>query len=341
MQTGPKNPYLADSSNAIGHGRCDQQDSYAATGPSGPTEVLSDDDVQFTWLGPGHFGGSFSSPYPDGKRVIWSNGLQTIVKLDYDTLEVLASHTVAGQEVTPMEVFEEAVHGLDTLTGQEAIDHSLHLTLSYMLGLDGVYKMLDRDNRLLVGYSDRVVAYADAEAGDRHSPIVEDAVWTKPDHIEGSFVGINMTFDGRVVVSTDHGWLIALTSDFSEYDAIQLPGAADDAADHWRRMEEAGKRGYGWVRTSLCTGDDGGIYRLQNPDGTGNGTYWESLIGDLAVTEVSHAVVLEKTFSGVLACTEESERHAFATLPLDKLLVTREAAHHMHAAGSAHAVGLG
>lgn len=259
MRTGPRNPYLADSSNAIGHGRCDQQDSYAATGPTGPTEQLTDDDVQFTWLGPGHFGGSFSSPYPDGKRVIWSNGLQTIVKLDYETLEVIATHTVAGQEVTPMETFQEAVHGLDTLTDQAAIDHALTLALNYMLGLDGVYKMLDCDNRLLVGYSNRVVAYADADPSDRHSGIVEDAVWTKPDHIEGSFVGINMTFDGRVVVSTDHGWLIALTRDFSEYDAIRLPGA-EAAADHWKRMEEAGKRGYGWVRTSLCTGDDGGIY---------------------------------------------------------------------------------
>lgn len=259
MRSGPRNPYLADSSNAIGHGRCDQQDSFAATGPTGPTETLSDADLQFQWLGPGHFGGCISSPYPDGTRVIWSNGLQTIVKLDHETLEILATHTVQGQEVTSMDTFHHAVRGLDTLEGQEAIDHALTLALNYMAGLDGVYKMLDCDNRLLVGYGDRVVAYADADPTDRNSAIVEAAVWAKPDHIEGSFVGINMTFDGRIVVSTDHGWVIALTRDFADYDAIRLPGA-DAAADHWRRMQEAGKRGYGWVRTSLCTGDDGGIY---------------------------------------------------------------------------------
>ncbi len=259
MQTGPRNPFLADSANAIGHGRCDQQDSFAATGPTGPTETLTDDDVQFSWLGPGHFGGSFSAPYPDGRRVIWSNGRQTIVKLDYETLEVLATRTVVGQDVTPVETLQRAVEGLDTLQGQEAVDHAIDLALRYMVGLDGVYKMLDCDNRLLVGYHDRIVAYADADPTDRRAPIVEAAVWTKPDHIEGSFVGINMTFDGRIVASTDHGWLVALTRDFAEFDAIRLPGA-DQAAAHWERMEAAGKRGYGWVRTSLCTGDDGGIY---------------------------------------------------------------------------------
>ena len=37
MQPGPRNPFLADSENPIAHGRCDQQDSTALTGP--PSEV--------------------------------------------------------------------------------------------------------------------------------------------------------------------------------------------------------------------------------------------------------------------------------------------------------------
>ncbi|MBT6371923.1 MAG: hypothetical protein HOJ86_04540, partial [Acidimicrobiaceae bacterium] len=98
MSVGYRNPYLADSENPIAHGRCDQQDCTelaAALPPEGPDgdpdgEILTESDRQFTWLGPGHFGGLISSLYPDGKRTIWSNGRECIAKLDHDTLEVLA-----------------------------------------------------------------------------------------------------------------------------------------------------------------------------------------------------------------------------------------------------------
>ena len=89
--TGPRNPFLADSGYSIGPGRCDQQDNTPGRGPEGPTEVLGVDDVRYAWRGPGHFGGLVSSPYADGRRVIWSNGREAIVKLGYDTLEVLGS----------------------------------------------------------------------------------------------------------------------------------------------------------------------------------------------------------------------------------------------------------
>ena len=90
MPTPPQNPFLADSQNAMAHGRPDQQDNVPWRGPQGPTEVLDDAAIQYAWLGPCHFGGYTSGEYADGKRVIWSNGRQTIAKLDYDTLEVLA-----------------------------------------------------------------------------------------------------------------------------------------------------------------------------------------------------------------------------------------------------------
>ena len=40
MRSGPRNPFLADSGNAMAHGRCDQQDNTPGPGPEGPTEVL-------------------------------------------------------------------------------------------------------------------------------------------------------------------------------------------------------------------------------------------------------------------------------------------------------------
>ncbi len=257
---GPRNPYLADSSYPIAHGRCDQQDSTPQAGPTGPSEVLTDDDLLYTWLGPGHFGSLISSRYPDGGRVIWSNGRQQIAKLDYDTLEILATLPVGG-DVTPVAELEAAIAGLDQLRGQEAIDHAIGLAVSFMTGLDGVYALLDRDHTLFLGRQTAAVACAETDPTDRRSPVAEVARWDRPDHVDGAFVGMNLTFDGRLVLTTDHGWVVCLARDFSDYDAIQLPGAADQAAEHCTRMRaEKGHSAYGWVRTSCCVDDDNGIY---------------------------------------------------------------------------------
>ena len=229
MQSGPRNPFLADSSYALAHGRCDQQDNVPWRGPEGPTETLADDDIQYSWLGPCHFGGIISSPYPDGRRVVWSNGRQNIVKLDYETLEVLADHEIVGGEGrTPIAELEENLVGLDEKEGWDAVEHAIDLSMRFMTGLDGVYALVDRDNTLFLGRTDHAVAYVEADSNDPASEIQERDRWYKPDHIGGSFVGMNMTFDGRLVMSTDHGWVIVLARDFSHYHAIQVVGGAEE-----------------------------------------------------------------------------------------------------------------
>ncbi|MFO7589689.1 MAG: hypothetical protein R6X23_02175 [Acidimicrobiia bacterium] len=258
---GPRNPFLADSQYAIAHGRCDQQDNAPVTGPSGPTRVLDDGDRQYAWLGPGHFGGMTSSPYPDGRRVIWSNGRETIAKLDYDTLEVLATLAVNDAVPTPVAELESMVAGLDDLRDGAAIEHAIGLAMRFMTGLDGVYALVDVDNTLFLGRRTHAAAYVEADRAEPASAIVERGRWEKPDHIGGSFVGVNLTFDGRLVLTTDEGWVVCLARDFSDYAAIQLPGAAEHAAAYCARMEaERGNTGYGWVRTSCCVDDAGGIY---------------------------------------------------------------------------------
>lgn len=262
MRTGPRNPFLAESENPIAHGRCDQQDNTALTGPRPDGHlVLGGDQRQHAWLGPGHFGSLISGPYPDGRRVIWSNGRQQLAKLDYDTLEVLATYAIPGEEPTALDTMQVDLAGLDDLDGDEAVMHAADLAMRYLTGLDGVYALLDQDQTLFLGRKTHAVAYADATPGDRHSAIVEKARWDKPDHIDGFFVGANLTFDGRLVLTTDHGWVVCLERDFSSYEAIRLPRAAEDAAAHCARMEEQrGNTGYGWVRTSTCVDEDGGIY---------------------------------------------------------------------------------
>ncbi len=269
MQTGPRNPFLADSQNAMAHGRPDQQDNVAGRGPEGPTEVLDPNDssqIQYTWLGPCHFGGLTSGVYPDGGRVIWSNGRQNIAKLDYDTLELLVDHElVDGEGRTPIAELEKNLEGLDKLEGAAAIEHAIGLSARFMTGLDGVYALLDCDHTLFLGRRDHAVAYIETDPSERGSQIVERGRWYKPDHIKGFFVGMNMTFDGRLVMTTDHGWVVILARDFSEYCALQVQGGAEQAAEYCAmRAEERGHTGYGWVRTSVCVDDNNGIYVSSN-----------------------------------------------------------------------------
>ena len=155
---------------------------------------------------------------------------------------------------------EDDLRKLDDLRGQAAIDHAITMGLQYLVGLDGVYALVDCDNTLFLGTTTSVLAYAETDRTDPASPIVERDRWDKPAHIEGGFVGVNITFDGRLLLSTDHGWLVCLARDFAEYEAVRLPGAAQEAAAHWARMEADGRSGYGWVRTSICVDEDDGIY---------------------------------------------------------------------------------
>ena len=52
----PKNPYLAFSSYAMGHGDSAQQDAVPQAGPMGTIRTLSASELQYTFAGPGYFG---------------------------------------------------------------------------------------------------------------------------------------------------------------------------------------------------------------------------------------------------------------------------------------------
>ena len=265
-----RNPFLADSEYAIAHGFCDQRDSTDLSGPLPGIEdgnkVLAESDLQYKWLGPGHFGGLISGVYPDGKRTIWSNGREQIVKLDYETLEVLntfdLSHERPEELPSTQSDWENGIADLDDFSDEEQLIHgAIALAARFMTGLDGVYSLLDLDHVMYLGRKEGVVAYWESDPSSRHSDLLEKARWSKPDEVEGSFVGINMTPDGRLVLSTDHGWLISLSRDFKDYVAVQIPEAEEKAAEHCKLMEaERGNTGYGWIRTSMCCDEEGGIY---------------------------------------------------------------------------------
>ena len=170
-----RNPFLADSENPIAHGFCDQRDSTYLAGPlpdsSQNGEILEKNDYQYEWLGPGHFGGLISGLYPDGKRTIWSNGREQIVKLDYETLELLAafdlSHERPGDVFSSHSEWAAGIAELDNFDNEEKlINSAIGLAARFMTGLDGVYSLIDIDHVMYLGRKEGVVAYAETDPSD-------------------------------------------------------------------------------------------------------------------------------------------------------------------------------
>ncbi len=258
--TAPRNPYLADSGVPIGHIDSAQTTSTPIAGPTGPTGELGPGDLTYQHLGPGHFGIAISPEYPDGERVIWSNGGDRISKLDADTLAVLSELALPGKTLQSPAQADAELEILDREQGEALGNAAVTLASTYLQGLAGVYYALDADNTLYVGGATSIIAYGD-DGRDRSSPVTVHREWAKPPDVGGNFVGVNMTFDGHLVLVTDEGWVVAVTRDFASYDAIQIAGA-EDAAAHNAEVRAAGARpgAADFVRNSVAVDRDGGVF---------------------------------------------------------------------------------
>ena len=129
--------------------------------------------------------------------------------------------------------------------------------------LASAYTLIDRDNIFYVGNSRGLSAYGDAVAGDPASAIEKKRSWSLPADLPGTVVGINMSYDGFIVLATDAGYIVTLARDFSSFKSIAMPHN-DEAAAYNARMAEQHRSGYGWVRNSIATDDKGGIYVAAN-----------------------------------------------------------------------------
>jgi len=255
VQLSPKNPHLADSQYPMPHGDAAQQDVMPVAGPVDDTRQLKGSEIEYIPVGPAFFGAYTSGEYPDGKRVLWGNGLDRIVKIDFDSHEVLTTRMLEGVQHWTEEDADSAINYFDeNNTGLFALARSFK-EAQKLRSLASVYTLLDNTNTYFVankaGY---IEAYSDAEEGVRGSAIELKRTFTYPKEMTGYAMGLNMTYDGWIVTITEHGKLLAVKPDFSEYrlaDIQHNEGAADKSTK---------PTGYGWVRNAPAVGDDGAIY---------------------------------------------------------------------------------
>ncbi len=251
----PKNSYLADSSYAMAHGNPAQQDSVAQYGPTGPSRILSAADVEYRHLGPAHFGAVISGEYADGRRVFWSNGIDRIVKMDHDTYEVLDEYFFPGAIRYDAAQADASIASFDrNNSGFLAIYRSFK-EMSKLRDLANLYTLLDKDHVYYVGSKHGLItAYVDADPDDSRSRIIKQAEFQLPDYMTGPVMGLNMSYDGWLIVVTEHGYMAAIKRDFSDFRSVRLlhsEGAEDSAT---------GSTGKGWIRNGFAIDEEGGIY---------------------------------------------------------------------------------
>lgn len=251
----PVNLYLADSSNSMAHGNPSQQDAVAQRGPSGPSRTLRPEEIQYQHVGPAHFGAATSGVYPDGRRVLWSNGIDRIVKIDYDSWETVAEYFFPGAEVYDAARAEASIAAFDDSNdGFFALVRSFR-EMNKLRDLANIYTVLDKDHVYYVGSKTGLItAYTDADPNDSRSPIVKKSEFQLPGHVTGPVMGLNMTYDGWLIIATEHGYLTAVRRDFSAVHTVRMrhsEGAEEKAT---------GPAGKGWVRNAFAIDDEGGIY---------------------------------------------------------------------------------
>jgi hypothetical protein len=196
---------------------------------------------------------AISGLYPDGSRVIWSNGVDRIAKVDYDSFDVLSEYVFPGAERTTPEDGEEFLERINRHhSGVLGVVNAMRYA-STLGGMAGIYTLLDVDHNYYIGARDGTLnAYAEADPSDPSSPIILSRSFRLPDHITGSMVGMNMTFDGWLVVATEHGWVVAISRDFKVHHAVQLRHADERVGGD--------DESFGWIRNGFAIDSVDGIY---------------------------------------------------------------------------------
>ena len=121
--------------------------------------------------------------------------------------------------------------------------------------LSKLYTVLDMDHTYYIGSkSGLITAYGDADPTDSRSAIVKLREFQLPETATGPIMGLSMTYDGWLIAATEHGYIAAISRDFSDHRLIRLKHAegAEDKATK--------PTGYGWIRNAYAIDDEGGIY---------------------------------------------------------------------------------
>ncbi len=180
---------------------------------------------------------SFSSPYEDGGRAVWSTvpGLDAaILKVDHGTFEIIDWYVPSEREENPP---------------------------TFTLGLSGAYNAIDSENRFIVGRTRFVSIFGDSVDGARSSPtelkkriFIPDEVFCNEDDV---IAGMSLTYDEQLVFVTELGNLFVISPDADPNDLGDIPVISANQG-----CRTADPNDLEIVSNSLAADEDGGLYVL-------------------------------------------------------------------------------
>jgi hypothetical protein len=225
----PCHPGLARSAWPITHQGSYAQGSSARPGPRPDQSFLA----QHLDLASVAISYNFTAPYADGGVAVWASLLTldgVVVKLDHDAFTVIDSYNPQLEETDPPDL---------------------------PFSITGAYSLVDHENRFLVGRGRALEAYADSVPGDRYSAIALVQRFTFPTDFfcdeEDTLVGLNLTYDGALIVVTEKGIIGALPRRPEAWRADNLQSLALHGADC--AAEDAPV-----ISNSIAVDETGGIF---------------------------------------------------------------------------------
>jgi hypothetical protein len=178
-----------------------------------------------------------------------------MTKLDYDTFDIIASVRLPDSSADTDTLTHE--NFLKIFDSKASIQEKFEAAKrSGFPPVAGVYMMLDVDGQYIVCGKGWVQVYGDSTPGDRLSSIVVRQRWEQPKEIPGTFIGINMTFDGRILVATSEGYLLSISRDFKDVQSVRLPYAESEIPTLAKGVDS--------IRNGFAVDEKGGIYVASN-----------------------------------------------------------------------------
>lgn len=245
----PKNPYLADSPWATNHGNSYRQDSYTYSGPAQlPTGQIED----FLLGRPATTNLEFSSPYPDGGRVIWSSSYGIVFKADPESQRLAYIDKIQSREVQWLgddmaaKLADQSAREVADMFGGLVPPQPEPREGEAIGAASGIYVVLGSDNIFYVPLDKRIVAYGDQVEGDRFSPIQIKREFQIPEDMLmrdwDKIMGLVMTYDGMLAFATNYGLVGIIDRAFTDVHYLQLA------------------EGEEYIFNNIAADEDGGIY---------------------------------------------------------------------------------
>ena len=209
----PRNPFLAESPWPIAHRNSYQQDSTDLPGPTSPAPTV----VDRIPASPGAITLAYGPAYGDGSFPVWGSAWFGVYK---------SVATPSGlRKVDEYPIIPDLSGGI-------------------LNALSSAYALVDRDGTFFAAGQRSVRAFTDAVPGDPASGIAVRNEFTVPDAVmaPGDVIGgMNLTYDGHLVLVTKRGTMIAVDRGLTTSSALTLPFGEE-------------------VSNSIATDEDGGVY---------------------------------------------------------------------------------